>query len=260
MADISQTDRYSLVVIDGDTGEGKSTLSKEACESTAKENGTPFSLQNNMTYLRSELVKWVDGEGEERKGQLPEHSVVLSDELISLFFKRNWYDRDQINGVELLSKCRDRHLTIFGNIPNFWDLDSAVHPHIKFWIHIVQRGVAWVFEKDKNPFTVDKWRRRENYKILQKDNSPYRCRNFLFTLTWDDWTEKGKEEYYKIRNEKRRNTEGQVRKKGVADQKREKVIKNFVRYLYNEKNLTQTEIAKISKLYDQTNIGELLKI
>lgn len=190
---IQKTDRWVLLGIDGEQGEGKSCFLDKLCGYCARLNKTPFSLQHNMTYSRKELKKWIDGD-KDGKGRKPEYSIIEADEIISMFFKRNWYDSDQIDGIELLNKCRDRHLIVGGNIPNFWDLDSAIYSLITFWVHIHDRGTAWVFQKDRNPFAVDKWHRRENEKLFRKYHHPYKCVNFVCEIKFDDWSKEDKKE------------------------------------------------------------------
>lgn len=210
-AKILKTDRWIFNAIDGEMGEGKSCFGSQLAKETAKQTGTPFNYQTNMTFKRKELKIWVDGD-KHGKGKLPGFSSILADELVSMFFKRNWYDFEQIDGIELLNKCRDRHLCITGNIPNFWDLDSAIYSVITFWIHIDVRGIAWVFRKDRNPFASDKWHRRENEKLFRKNKDPYRCHGFVCEIPFEDWSNAEKERYYTIRNIKRKKTEGQRRK------------------------------------------------
>lgn len=209
--DILMSDRYVLLVCDGDMGEGKSCFTSKLSKLVAQETGIPFSYDNNMTYLRSDIKRWVDGDAD-GTGKIPEYSVILADELISMFFRRNWYDSDQIGGIELLNKCRDRHMCVIGNIPNFWDLDSALKPIITFRVHIRQRGLAWVFSKDSNPFADDRWHRKFNEKMFIRDNGLFKCKGFVCQIPFDDWSDADKNEYYSIRNVKRVNTENQSNK------------------------------------------------
>ncbi len=74
--------------------------------------------------------------------------------------------------------CRDRHLLIGGNIPNFWDLDTAFNSRIRFYVYIPNRGVAWVFEQENNPFSNDVWNRSKNEKGFRKYKNPYLLPNF----------------------------------------------------------------------------------
>lgn len=249
---IADTDRWILLICDGDMGEGKSCLTDQISQGVAKCNKTPFSHDANMTYSRKELKKWIDGEGAEHKGQKPEKSVLLVDELISLFFKRNWHDTSQIDGIELLNKCRDRHLIISGNIPNFWDLDSAIFPLVTFWVHVHERGRAWVFQRDQNPFTNDKWHRSANEKAFRKYKNPYKCEGFVCELQFNDWTPEEKEAYYLIRNEKRRNTEGQRdRMERYANVKKQR--DDLIRFIFTVApqvaNRTLAEITDMSDEY-----------
>jgi hypothetical protein len=206
VADIIKSDRYVMVACDGETGEGKTRFTSALAEEVSPLLKTPFSYEDNMTYGREEMLTWIDGD-KDGKNQKPEYSIILADELIDMFFSRNWYDYKQIAGVQLLSKCRDRHLAIFGNIPNFWDLDKAVHPHIKFWVHIDKRGIAWVMTKDMNPWSRDKWQRAFNEKKFQKDKHPRNCKGFLCEIRYDDWNKEDKARYYAIRNVKRKQSQ-----------------------------------------------------
>lgn len=205
---ILKTDRWVFIACSGDMGEGKSCFTSQVAKATAIGLKRKFDYHDSMTYLRDELKVWIDGD-QKGKGRKPEYSVILADEIISMFFKRNWYDNKQIDGIELLNKCRDRHHLVLGNVPNFWDLDSAVYATITFWVHIHERGRAWVFQKDRNPFTPDKWHRKMNEKLFIKHKNPYRCPNFVCEIHFPDWTDKEREEYYAVRNEKRKFTEGQ---------------------------------------------------
>ena len=208
LAGILKTDRWVFIGCDGDMGEGKSCFTSQLAFSLSKKTKRHFSYADNMTFQRKELKKWVDGD-EKGKGRKKEYSAILADEVISMFFKRNWFDSEQIDGIELLNKCRDRHLCILGNIPNFWDLDSAIYSIITFWVHIDERGVAWVFEKDRNPFASDKWHKKANEKLFAKQRHPYKCVNFVCEIHFDDWAKEDKNEYYSVRNVKRVQTEGQ---------------------------------------------------
>jgi hypothetical protein len=208
ISEISNTDRWALIVCSGDMGEGKSCITSQLLKETSKYNKTEFTYSDSLTYSRKELKNWIDGD-KEGNHQKPERSCILADELISMFFKRNWYEGGQIDGIELLNKCRDRHLIVAGNIPDFMELDSSLLKICTFWIHVHERGRAWVFQKDRNPFVADKWHISENAKIYVKEGNPYRCKGFICEIHFNDWTPKEKEEYYLVRNDKRKNTEGQ---------------------------------------------------
>jgi len=245
IAAILKTDRWVFLVSDGDMGEGKSCFTSKLAQKVAQYTNTDFSYDDNMTYSRKELKKWIDGDN--GKGQKPEYSTILADEIISMFFKRNWYDKDQIDGIELLNKCRDRHLCVMGNLPDFWDLDKGIYAAITFRVHIFERGIAWVFRKDRNAFTLDKWHRVHNEKVLKKGKyNPAPCLGFVCAIKFDDWSAEEKTHYYKVRNEKRKGTEGQR-----AKDERYTDIKN-------QRNILIRLVLKDVKDMNCTNLAELI--
>ena len=231
IAKIIGTDRWALLGCDGDMGEGKSCLTSQLAAEVATITNTRFTYDGNMTYMRSELKMWIDGD-KDGMGQKPKKSAILADEIISMFFKRNWYDSEQIDGIELLNKCRDRNLAVFGNVPNFWDLDSAFHSAVTLWLHVHKRGVAWLMMKDDNPWCKDKWHINDNKKIYAKFKNPYKCKGFVCEIHFDDWSAKDKIEYYRIRNKKRVNTEGQRGNEKYRDIKKER--DNLIRYIFDK--------------------------
>lgn len=207
-----RSDRDAMIGIGGFKGIGKSTFSTKLQKVYSKVAGVPWSF-NHMTWKRKELLTWVDGEGPDKVGQLPEYSAILPDELISMFYRRNWFDEDQKQAVELFNKCRDRHLLIVGNVPDFWDLDPGFTKSLTFYIYIPERGRAWIFEQENNPFVKDKWNANENKKLFRKNKNPYHCPNFVCEIHFEDWEPEEKKEYLRIRNFKRINTESNFEKK-----------------------------------------------
>lgn len=197
-----RSDRDVNLGCSGMTGEGKSTFTTILQKEYSRIAGVDWSF-NNMTWDRDEMMKWIDGEGESKEGQKPEYTAILPDELFHMFYRRNWHDSGQINSIATFNMCRDRHLFLAGNVPNFWKLDTAFVERIRFYAYVPRRGVAWVFEQENNPFATDQWNQDLNRKQFRKEGKPYNCPNFLFEIHFSDWDEEEKKEYYKIRNEKR---------------------------------------------------------
>lgn len=206
---IISSDRDCNVATAGFTGEGKSVLSIQILKAYAKVSGMGWPL-SQTTWSRKELLKWIDGDKSKppnskglRPGQLPEFSGIHVDELFMLFYRRNWFNEAQIDSIGTLNMCRDRHLLIIGNVPNFWDLDSAYTSRIRFYVYVPRRGVAWIFEQDNNPFSVDKWNAALNKKIFQKNRHPYKCPNFIQEIFFNDLSPSEKTAYLALRNSKR---------------------------------------------------------
>jgi len=206
---ICSSDRDTNVGVGGFTGEGKSAFSSLLLKEYAKISGVRWGF-DLMTWSRAELMKWIDGEPKSeknelglRKGQLPEFSGILADELFTMFYRRQWFNEEQIDAIATFNMCRDRHLLLCGNIPNFWELDAGFTNRIRFYVYIVKRGVAWVFQQENNPFSEDNWNKRENKKVFRKHKNPYKIHNFLFEVHFPDWSPEEKLGYYDIRNAKR---------------------------------------------------------
>lgn len=231
VSDVCKSDRWALIGVSGEQGEGKSCFSDKLTRNVSEINNRHFDYSTNMTYQRKALKEMIDG-----KNRLKEYSAVLADELVSMFFSRNWFDSEQIDGIELLNKCRDRHLAVVGNIPVLWHLDIAFLPLVRFWIHIHERGRAWAFEKSRNPFAKDKWYQKENEKLFNKHKHPYHCKGFLCEIHFNDWSKEEKREYYKARNTMRVGTEGQ----------REKRVEK-----YTDLKLQRDELIKFSLDYSK---------
>ncbi len=246
---ILKSDRDVVMAICGFTGEGKSTFSTKLQKAYAKVSGTPWDF-SRMTWDREELLGWIDGVGVERKNQVSEYSALLPDELISMFYRRNWYEDNQKAAIELFNKCRDRHLFIAGNVPNFWDLDSGFTNRIRFYAYIPKRGIAWIFQQENNPFVKDPWNLTENKKVFRKNRSPYKCPNFICQINFEDWDPDEKTDYYKIRNSKRLNTENQNKKKGGIRYKTVQDQRNkYILHLLENTKSTQKDIAKVGGVH-----------
>jgi len=201
-----RSDRDVNVGVGGFTGEGKSAFSTLLQKEYSKISGTHWDF-SRMTWSRKELMQWIDGKKNKnsgkREGQLPEYSAILPDELFAMFYRRNWFNEEQIDAISTFNMCRDRHIFLCGNIPNFWELDTGFTSRIRFYVYIPKRGIAWVFQQENNPFCNDNWNARENKKIFRKKKNPYSIPNFIGEIYYPDWTPEEKEEYYTIRNKKR---------------------------------------------------------
>jgi hypothetical protein len=202
ISELLVSDRDVTIGVGGFTGEGKTTFASKLAKAYAKVTGQYWGF-DRMTWNRKELMKWIDGTGPEKEGQLPEYSVIVPDELFLMFYRRNWYEEGQVDAIGTLNMCRDRHLFIIGNVPNLWDLDSAFLSRLRFYVYIPQRGVAWIFQQENNPFGSDPWNIGENKKDFRKHKSPVKIANFICQIEFDDWDEEEKKEYYAIRNKKR---------------------------------------------------------
>lgn len=253
-----KSDRDVVLGVGGMTGEGKSTF-LTLLQKKYSEISNSYWNFDRMTWNRKELLKWIDGEGEEKEGQLPEYSAILVDELFSMFFKRNWYDEGQIDAIATLNMCRDRHLFIGGNIPDFWSLDSSFLERVRFYVYIAERGRAWVFQQENNPFSNDKWNRNDSRKLFRKKRNPYRLPNFVCEIKFNDWDKEEKEEYLKIRNSKRvfaikDNKKEKVERYSKIKSQRDILLRALMK---SDPNLTQKGVSDLIEM-DKSSISYIL--
>lgn len=202
-----KSDRDVVIGVGGFTGEGKTTFTIHLERQYSRISRTFWNF-DRITWSRKELMIWIDGKSDKvinglKEGQLPEYSAILPDELFYMFYKRTWFEQEQIQSIATFNMCRDRHLLVAGNVPDFWDLDPGFLKRIRFYVYIPERGRAWVFQQENNPFTKDPWNVNENKKLFRKMKNPYRISNFVCEIHFDDLNPEDKREYYAIRKVKR---------------------------------------------------------
>jgi len=231
---LQQSDLDVNMGVGGFTGVGKTTFSIQLQIAHSKVSGIEWSF-DRMTWSRKELLKWIDGEKDTKAGQLPEYSAILPDELFAMFYRRNWYEDEQIDAIATFNMCRDRHLFLCGNVPNFWELDTGFTNRIRFYVFIPTRGVAWVFEQENNPFCNDNWNVLENRKNFRKRKNPYSIPNFVCEIHYDDLDPELKQDYLAIRNTKRveaitDNKTEKTERYGTVKQQRDAAFKFLFNY------------------------------
>jgi len=262
--ELLKSDRDVNIGVGGFTGEGKSTFSSKLLKSYSKATGVYWGF-DRMTWSRKELIKWIDGDPKSKpnekglkKGQLPEYSAILPDELFKMFYRRTWFNEDQIDAIATFNMCRDRHLLLCGNIPNFWELDTGFTNRIRFYAYVPTRGVAWIFEQENNPFSEDNWNKTENKKRFRKHRNPYRITNFICEIHFNDWDKDEKIEYYNIRNQKRlsaitENKSEKIERYGAIKKQRDALIRMIMNQeikckkcgLINKTKLINQDIAEV---------------
>lgn len=264
--ELLKSDRDLVLGVAGFTGEGKTTFLVDLMKEYCKLKGVPWTF-NLITWSRKELMKWIDGEKNTlpgpdglKPGQLPEYSGIIADELFKMFYRRNWYEERQIDSIATFKMCRDRHLLVGGNVPNFWELDTSFRSQIRFYVYIPERGRAWVFEQENNPFSPDPWNVQENRKLFRKKRNPYKCTNFICELTFKDLTREEKEVYLNIRKEKRliaiNESQGE-RQERYSDIKRQR--DELIKLAFNLSNkLTNRDIKDLIGL-SQTAVSMIRK-
>lgn len=261
-----KSDRDVTLGVAGFTGEGKTRFTDAFLTEYAKVSGTYWDF-DRMTWSRKELLEWIDGKRKSevnkktglKENQLPEYSGISPDELFYMFYKRNWFDQGQIDAVSTFNMCRDRHLLIIGNVPDLWDLDASFLKRLRFYVFIPERGRAWVFQQENNPFSKDSWNVAENRKIFRKYLNPYAISNFVCEIKYTDWDTERKQEYYKVRNVKRVKAlqENKNAKEHYADIKAQR--NTYMEALVMDR-IPISDILTDSSLIDPQKINKLIEL
>jgi len=189
-----------IIFIDGNRGLGKSTLMYKIASRLDK-IPIPFNPQRDIVYTREDTIKHLAT----KKG-----GVICSDELINVAYNRDFYEQQQKILLKALNFYRDSCNVFIGCIPRFRELDTQIQRLCKIRITIIKRGLAVVQTKVQSIYVNDVWDIRGNEKIESKwaskgmRNPRYvqlsTCRGIL---RFNDITPMQREEYERIKEEKR---------------------------------------------------------
>jgi hypothetical protein len=147
-----------VFVVDGEEGVGKSSLSILLGYLLDKD----FDLDKNIAYLPQ------TSEVEEKFRSIESKQVLLIDEAIKAFYKLRFMDKMQARiNIMYATERKQRKITILC-IPRFTDLNEFFrNDRVQFWIHLIDRGHAIAFVKDKiNIFKPDRWHMKEEEKRI----------------------------------------------------------------------------------------------
>lgn len=197
---ILKSDRDAPIAISGFPGEGKSTLALELMKEIIDKR--LYKLDQILIYSRKELMNKIY--------EVSKYSGLIPDEAINMLFKRDFMKSIQKELLRLLDMCRDRNLCMFFNMPEFWEFDNHIKKRFRYWIFIPKRGIAYIFERDNNPFISDPWHLKINEKKLRqwKDGlHPSICNNFLGEIRFKPLSEEEFKEYLEVKTRKKRASE-----------------------------------------------------
>ncbi len=123
------------IIIDGDEGTGKSTLSL----AVARELDPKFDLEERMYWDERQLPQALFN-----MAVMPEGSAHIFDEAQNFFHRRMHQSWRNITLDSAVKTGRARKQFIIYNTPTFWDLDAVLR-RAGLIIHVVSRGTAMAF-------------------------------------------------------------------------------------------------------------------
>lgn len=199
-------DKDCVICIDGYVGVGKSTMGIQM----AKVLDSQFDLKYNILYSPdAEAAK-------EKIRNLPKYACIVFDEAIKIAYKMDFWSSTQRVLNKFMNLCRKENKIILFCIPNFMDLSKYYREQrVKYWIHMVDRGMGVVLSKSPIPGESEPWHVNKIIKACKKymKNKKYdeitpkylvnalaRTSNFKRIVTCDDLSPVEKEFYTRERD------------------------------------------------------------
>lgn len=194
---------YDVVIaVTGDEGSGKSTLGIKLA----------FAMDDDFKIEKNVLFSPVENEVKEAVTGLPKYSAIVLDEAIKVMYKLNWNTKIQklLNILYALAR-KENKITLLC-IPRFTDLTEFFRNHrVHIWVHVTMRGYAFVFIRDKNPFTDDPWHFKNMQKRIARTNWSSldikgqikvikRMNSYAGVLRFHDFSPRIKEKYLQMRD------------------------------------------------------------
>ncbi len=131
------------ILVTGDLGDGKSTLSIELLRKITKLNGFKWSLKKNILFNPdyNEINSTIHN--------IDKSSTIVVDEAAKVLHARNWNQSDQIQFSIMSDRVRFRNLCIIFNIRMMKEVDLLFRTgRFFYWVDIIKRGIAAVFARD----------------------------------------------------------------------------------------------------------------
>jgi len=196
----------AFVIIEGNTGLGKSTLAIHIARRVAqnfKKMGSKdykFHWKHTFLYTTKEtkhfLHKW--------------KSIGIGDEAILLTHNRDFYSEDSKTIIKMINTNRDHNNLFIMCVPSFATLDSQIKNLCKIRITVVRRGLAIVQTPNKTIYVKDKWDTATNEKIernwiMKGVKNPHysKLTTFRGLLRFSPLSESAEGKYQNTKTEKR---------------------------------------------------------
>jgi hypothetical protein len=140
-----KNDYDAWVCVDGDEGDGKSTIGYWLCKKTDP-SFTPYRI----AYDTKSLLRII--------ADAPPGSAIMLDEAVELFYSREAMGRDRVSLNKAVMQMRQKNLFFVLCIPNMMDLDGLLkNRRIKVRIHVTRRGWAQFWFNAKRMWQVQPW-------------------------------------------------------------------------------------------------------
>lgn len=249
----------SNIAVSGWTGLGKSTLLAKLF------NKFPdFKIEDKFTMKRTKMIELIRNN---------KFSYVWNDELISAGSKRTFFDHEQNELIQVLTKYRDNFNIVGGAVPFFFTLDKELIKLFGMHINIIERGIGVVhLPREGRMYNEDIWDIKINSKLEEKW-SAMRMKNPNFKIPYHKYTtfagyvyfgkmtDKQENYYLYLKSKERGDNE---REQSPEEKKEESFYEKSLRLL-KEKKLTESGLFQLCQFHDKklssvkVNLNRMLK-
>ena len=246
------------ILVTGHTGVGKSSFIYQLLK---KFKG--FKIEDKLTYKREEMIRLIRDY---------KNSYCWADELIGSAFKRNFFEREQILLIEILTRYRNNFNIVAGALPIFWTLDKELLKLFRVHIQVISRGIAILhLPKTGRMYSDDLWDTKYNKTLEEKwskkrDKSPsfkipyHRYSTFRAYIFFSKLTQKDEEKYEFFKEQKRVSSELINNPDNEKDNFYKKIL-----IMIKDGKLDKDELLKICQFSDKsyssvkTRLGQMLR-
>jgi len=229
-----------FIVIQGNTGTGKSTLAFHLASKVAQEFRRLYAFKEKTFYYYYEriikkmglseeefLEKIIELKNKKAYKFIPQEALIytqddlqrklsswncisIPDELINVTFNRDFYSEKQKDIIKMINMFRDHGNLTLACVPQFQTIDNQIKNLTKMKITVKRRGLAIIHTQNKTIYCKDRWDSATNEKIerewiMKKISNPNysKLTTFRGLLRFPALTKKQEEMYQQIKNEKR---------------------------------------------------------
>jgi hypothetical protein len=114
-----------------------------------------FKMKNDLIYTQKAMKKHLSGW----------HKIFIPDEMINITFNRDFGSEEQKNIIKMINMYRDHQNFIIASVPAFQTLDVQIKNLCKMRISIAKRGAGVVQTPNKIFYGKDRWDSANNEKI-----------------------------------------------------------------------------------------------
>lgn len=183
-----------VLACEGKRGCGKSTLLYKIACRLGNRDVIYFNPEKCLVYSRDDTIKLLANQ---------EKTVIFSDEMINVSYKRDFYEQQQKTLIKGLNMYRDSCNVFMMAVPLFKDLDGDMRQLSKMKISVIRRGVAYIYIQPNFHEIIDSQLAPKKKKYKYNVNLKLEPTKKIGILLFKDLRPKQREVYEEIKKRKR---------------------------------------------------------